>query len=154
MIWLFIKNIKIERLFRKLNHKWIDFYKIKKTLKEVCQLELFSSMKIHDTFHTSLLRLATTNSLIEKMQSSSSSIVINEEEEYKVNDILDNCYHYDKLQYRMIWIDHLSNKTWYSTKNFEHSRESLDDYHRRYSNKSKSKLRLIASITSIIDYFY
>ncbi len=24
ILWLFVKNIKIERSFRKLNHKWID----------------------------------------------------------------------------------------------------------------------------------
>jgi hypothetical protein len=55
-IWLFIKNIKIERSFRKLDHKWIDFYKIKKIMTDVCQLNLSQSMKIHDTFHISLLR--------------------------------------------------------------------------------------------------
>ncbi len=123
MIWLFIKNIKIERSFRKLNHKWIDFYKIKKILKEVCQLELSSSMKIHDTFHTSLLRLAATNSLTEQIQSPPPSIVVDEEEEYEVDDILDSRYHYDKLQYRIIWIDHLSDRAWYSAENFEHSKE-------------------------------
>jgi hypothetical protein len=65
MIWLFIKNVKIERSFRKLNHKMIESYKIKKILRDVCQLDLSSSMKIHDTFHTSLLRSASTNSLID-----------------------------------------------------------------------------------------
>jgi hypothetical protein len=30
MIWLFTKNIKIERSSRKLNHKWIESYKIKR----------------------------------------------------------------------------------------------------------------------------
>jgi hypothetical protein len=98
-MWLFIKNIKTKRSFKKLNHKWIDLYKIKKILKKTCQLKLFSLMKIHDTFHTSLLRFAVTNSLIEQIQSSSSSIVINEEEKYKINDILNSRYHYDKLQY-------------------------------------------------------
>ncbi len=118
IIWLFIKNIKIERSFKKLDHKWIDLYKIKKILKEVYQLNLSQSMKIHDTFHTSLLRSAITNSLIEQMQSSSSSVVMNEEKEYEINDILDNRYHYDKLQYKIAWIDHLSDKAWYSTENF------------------------------------
>ncbi len=33
MIWLFTKNIKIERLSRKLNHKWIESYKIKKIMR-------------------------------------------------------------------------------------------------------------------------
>jgi undecaprenyl pyrophosphate synthase len=32
-VWLSIKNIKTERLSRKLNHKWIESYKIKKVLK-------------------------------------------------------------------------------------------------------------------------
>jgi hypothetical protein len=39
--------------------------------------------------------------------------------------------------------------------NFQnHSKEILNDYHQRYSNKSKSKLRLLTSIASKNDYFY
>jgi outer membrane cobalamin receptor len=58
MIWLFIKNVKIERSFRKLNHKMIESYKIKKILRDVCQLNLSSSMKIHDTFHTFFIKIS------------------------------------------------------------------------------------------------
>jgi hypothetical protein len=65
MIWLFIKNIKTERSFRKLNHKWIESYKVIKVIKDACQLKLSQSMKIHDTFHISLLRKTATDSLIE-----------------------------------------------------------------------------------------
>jgi hypothetical protein len=101
MMWLFTKNIKIERSFKKLNHKWIDSYKIKRILKRACQLDLLSSMKIHDTFHTSLLRSAAIDSLIEQIQSSSSSIMIEEEEKYEIDDILNSRYHYEKLQYRI-----------------------------------------------------
>jgi hypothetical protein len=119
MIWLFIKNIKIERSFRKLNHKWIESYKIKKLLKNACQLNLSSSMKIHDTFHISLLRFAAIDSLIDQIQSSSSSIVIDEKEKYEINDILDSRYYYEKLQYRIAWIDHSSNRAWYSAENFQ-----------------------------------
>jgi predicted metal-dependent hydrolase len=151
MMWLFIKNIKTKRSFRKLNHKWIDLYKIKKILKEACQLELLSSMKIHDTFHTSLLRSTVTNSLIEQIQSSSLSIVINEEEEYEVDDILNSRYHYDKLQYKVVWIDHFSDRAWYSAENFQnHSKEILNDYHRRYSEKIESNLRLIIIIEAML----
>ncbi len=79
---------------------------------------------------------------------SSFSIVMNEEEEeYKVNDILNNRYHYDKLQYKMIWIDYLSNKAWYLAKNFQnHSKEILNNYHQRYFTKLKSNMRLIIII--------
>jgi hypothetical protein len=153
-IWLFIKNIKIERSFRKLNHKWIDSYKIKRILKRACQLDLFSSMKIHDTFHTFLLRFATIDSFIEQIQSSSFSIMIEEEEKYEIDDILNNRYHYEKLQYRITWTNHFSDKAWYSAKNFDNSKEISNDYHRKYSNKSESQLRLVASITSMIDHFY
>jgi hypothetical protein len=59
-------------------------------------------MKIHDTFHTFLLRSAATNFFIEQIQQSSSSIVMNEEEKYEINDIFDSRYHYDKLQYRIV----------------------------------------------------
>jgi predicted metal-dependent hydrolase len=155
-IWLFIKNIKTERSSRKLNHKWIESYKIKKIMRNACQLNLSQSMKIHDTFHISLLRKIAIDSLTEQIQSSSSSIIIDNqnEEEYEINDILNSRYHYEKLQYKVIWTDHSSDRVWYSAENFEHSAEVLNDYHRRYSNKSKSQLRLIASITSMTDYFY
>jgi hypothetical protein len=150
MIWLFIKNVKIERSFRKLNHKMIESYKIKKILRNVCQLNLSSSMKIHDTFHTFLLRSASTNSLIDQIQSSSFSIVMNDEKEYEMNDILNNRYHYDKLQYKIVWTDHFSDKAWYSTKNFEHFKNILKNYHQRYFEKFESELRLIVIIETML----
>ncbi len=114
IVWLFIKNIKIKRSLKKLNHKWIDFYKIKKIMTNVCQLNLSQSMKIHDTFYISLLRSAATNLLTESIQSSSSSIIIEDEEKkYEINDILNSRYHYEKLQYRVAWKDNLSDKAWY-----------------------------------------
>jgi hypothetical protein len=156
-IWLFIKNIKTERSSRKLNHKWIESYKIKKIVRNACQLDLSQSMKIHDTFHISLLRKVANDSLTEQIQSSSSSIVIDDqnEEEYEIDDILNSRYHYEKLQYKVVWTDHSSDRAWYFAENFqEHSKEIFIDYHQRYSDKSGSELRLIASIASMTDHFY
>jgi hypothetical protein len=157
MIWLFTKNIKIERSFRKLDHKWIKSYKIKRLSRDVCQLNLSWSMKIHDTFHISLLRSAAIDLLTEQIQSSSLSIMIDdhEDEKYEIDDILNNRYHYDKLQYKVVWTDYSLDKAWYLAENFQkHSKEILNDYHQRYSDKSESKLRLIASIASMTDHFY
>jgi hypothetical protein len=151
MIWLFIKNIKTKRSFRKLNHKWIESYKVIKVMKNVCQLELSQSMKIHNTFHISLLRKVATDFLIEQIQLSSFSVVMNDEKEYEMNDILDSRYHYDKLQYRIVWIDHFSNRAWYSEENFQkHFKKILNDSHRRYFIKSKSNLRLIVIIEAML----
>jgi hypothetical protein len=151
MIWLFTKNIKIERSFRKLNHKWIESYKVIKVLKDVCQIDLSSSMKIHDTFHISLLRAASNDSFVEQLQSSSSSIVIKKKKKYEINDILDSRYHYEKLQYRIVWTDHSSNRAWYSAENFQnHSKKILNDYHRRYLIILELDLRLIAIIEAML----
>jgi hypothetical protein len=79
LMWLFTKNIKIERSFKKLNHKWIDSYKIKKVLKDACQFDLSQSMKIHDIFHIFLLRIVVNDLFIDQIQSLSSSIVIDDE---------------------------------------------------------------------------
>ncbi len=152
MMWLFIKNIRIERSFRKLNHKWIKSYKIKKLSRNACQLNLSSSIKIHDTFHISLLRFAATDFLTEQIQSSSLSIIVEDEKkEYEINDILNSRYHYEKLQYKVAWIDHFSDRAWYSTENFQnHSKEILNDYHQRYFEKFESKLRLIVIIEAML----
>jgi hypothetical protein len=101
-MWLFTRNIKTERLSRKLNHKWIESYKIKKILRDACQLNLSQSMKIHDIFYTFLLRKAATNPLTRQIQLSSLSVVMNDEEEYEINNILNSRYHYDKLQYKVV----------------------------------------------------
>jgi hypothetical protein len=149
-VWLSIKNIKTKQSSRKLNHKWIELYRIKKILKNVCQLDLSRLMKIHDIFHTFLLRKVATNLLIKQIQSSSSSIMMNDEEEYEMNDILNSRYHYEKLQHRIVWIDHFSNRAWYSAKNFKHFKNILKDYHQRYSTKFESKLRLMIIIDAML----
>ncbi len=79
----------------------IESFKIKKMMKDACQLKLFQSMKIHDIFHIFLLRSASINSLIEQIQSSSSSVIVDEEKKYEINDILNSSYHYNKLQHRI-----------------------------------------------------
>jgi lipoprotein NlpI len=50
LVWLFIKNIKTSKSFKKLDHKMIDSYKVTKILKNACQLNLSDSMKIHNNF--------------------------------------------------------------------------------------------------------
>jgi competence CoiA-like predicted nuclease len=75
---------------------------------------------------------------------------MNEEEEYEINDILDNRYHYDKLRYKIAWINHSSNKAWYSAENFEHFKNILENYHQRYSEKLDSTLRLIVIIETML----
>ncbi len=64
LVSLFIKNIKTNKLSKKLNHKIINFYKVLKILKKACQLNFSLSMKIYNNFHIFLLRFASINFLI------------------------------------------------------------------------------------------
>jgi hypothetical protein len=55
------------------------------------------------------------------------------------------------LQYRITWIDHSSDRAWYSAENFQnHSKEILNDYHLNYSENLESKLRLIVIIKAML----
>ncbi len=85
-IWLSTRNLKTEKSVKKLNHKMIDPFKIKKILKQNCQLKLPPLMKIHDIFHIFFLRRNLDDPLKKQMQSSSFSIIINDENEYEMND--------------------------------------------------------------------
>jgi iron-sulfur cluster repair protein YtfE (RIC family) len=75
---------------------------------------------------------------------------MNDEEEYEMNDILNSRYHYDKLQYKVVWTNHFSNRAWYSTENFEHFKNILKNYHQRYFEKLESELRLIVIIETLL----
>ncbi len=54
------------------------------------------------------------------------------------------------LQYKIIWVEHLSNRKWYSAKNFDHVKEIIVDYHARYLNKLESHSILITVIRNIL----
>jgi hypothetical protein len=54
------------------------------------------------------------------------------------------------LQYKVAWIDHSSDRAWYSAENFEHFKNILENYHQRYSEKFDSTLRLIVIIETML----
>jgi hypothetical protein len=57
------------------------------------------------------------------------------------------------LQYKIVWIDHFLDRAWYSTKNFEHSKNILANFHQRYSQKSESDLRMIVIIETMLSHW-
>jgi hypothetical protein len=141
-VWLFIRNIQIDWSFRKLDHKMLESFKFLKKRDNLYKLELSIEMNIHSVFHISLLRKNLDDSLSKQMISSSSSIVIDDEQKFDVEDIVDSRLmrraFNKRLQYKIRWIKHSSNRKWYSVKNFDHARKIMIDYHQRYLDKSKS----------------
>jgi hypothetical protein len=149
-IWLFIKNIQIDRSFRKLDHKMLKSFKILKKHESSYKLELSNEMNIHSVFHTSLLRKNLEDFLSKQIILSSSSIVIDDEQKFDVEDIVDfrviDRTFNKRLQYKIRWVEHSSDRKWYSVENFDHARKIIVDYHQRYFDKSKSHFFIIQSL--------
>jgi hypothetical protein len=149
-VWLSTKNIQIDRSSRKLDHKMIKSFKILKKRDNSYKLDLSNEMNIHSIFHISLLRKNSQNLILDQIISSSSSIIIDDEKEFDVEDIIDSRLIKralnKRLQYKIRWIEHSSNRKWYSIENFENAKEILTDYHQRYFDKSNSHSFIIQSL--------
>jgi len=75
------QNIVTARLFKKLNDKMLDSFKIKDFVDFFYKLKLSDIMRIHDVFHSELLRSAVNDSLSDQKNESSRSTVVNDEDE-------------------------------------------------------------------------
>ncbi len=75
------RNIVTAKLFKKLNDKILDSFKITDSVDFFYKLKLSSTMHIHDVFHSELLRSAVNDFLPDQKNESLKSIVINDENE-------------------------------------------------------------------------
>ncbi len=82
------RNIITARSFKKLNDKMLDSFQITESVDSFYKLKLSETMRIHDVFHSELLRSVVDDSLSDQKNEFSKSIVINDEEEWKIDDIL------------------------------------------------------------------
>ena len=136
-VWLSTRNIKTERTSKKLDHKMIRPYRVKKLVGSSCQLELPPSMKIHDVFHTSMLRKASDDPLPGQINEPPPPIVVEGSEEWELDDILDSRKRYRKVQYKVKWKGIDEDLTWYDAEGFENAKEVVDDFHQRNPNKPR-----------------
>jgi len=75
------RNIVTARLFKKLDDKMLDSFKITDSVDFFYKLKLSDTMRIHDVFHSELLRSVVDDSLSDQKNEFSKSIVINDENE-------------------------------------------------------------------------
>ena len=76
LVFLNIKNIIIDKLYKKLNDKMLDSFKIILIINFSYKLELFEIMRIYNVFHFKLLNLIVINSLFNQKNSSFKIIII------------------------------------------------------------------------------
>jgi len=75
------RNIVTTRLFKKLDDKMLDSFKVTDSVNFFYKLKLLETMRIHDVFYSELLRLIVNNFLPDQKNKFSRSIVINDEDE-------------------------------------------------------------------------
>ena len=79
-VWLSTKNIKTKKPSKKLDHKMIGPYKVKQLVGLSCQLDLSTSMKIHDVFHPSLLQKTLNDPLFDKHNALVPPVIVDNKE--------------------------------------------------------------------------
>ena len=140
-VWLSTKNIKMERPLKKLDHKMVGPFKIKALVGLSCRLELPTSMKIHDVFHPSLLRKASSDPLPGQHNDPALPVIVDDEEEWKVDDILDarkvGRGRGRKVQFRVKWKGYNEDREWYDASRFEHLKDIVDDFYNRNPTKPR-----------------
>ncbi|EIW71884.1 hypothetical protein TREMEDRAFT_27017, partial [Tremella mesenterica DSM 1558] len=89
-IWLDARNIKTKRPTKKLDYKYLGPFKITRQISSPAfQLQLPSSMPIHNVFHISLPEPYKSNQMPKHIQPPQPPVEINDELEYEVEKILD-----------------------------------------------------------------
>ncbi len=131
-------NIITARLFKKLNDKMLDSFQITDSVDSFYKLKLSETMRIHDVFHSELLRSVVNDSLSDQKNESLKSIVINDEDEWKIDDILNSRRYQRRLQYQVKWKSYDNDLNWYNADNdeFMNAQEMIDEFHIRYSRKA------------------
>ncbi len=84
------RNIVTARLFKKLNDKMLNSFQIIDLVDSFYKLKLLKTMRIHDVFHSELLRLVINDLLFDQKNEFSKLIVINDEDEWEIDDILNS----------------------------------------------------------------
>ena len=132
------RNIVTARSFKKLNDKMLDSFQITEPVGSFYKLKLSETMRIHDVFHSELLRSVVDDSLSDQKNESSRSIVINDEDEWKIDDILNFRRYKRWLQYRVKWKSYDNDLNWYNADDdkFMNAQKMIDEFHIRYSRKA------------------
>ncbi len=90
MIFLFSRNIAINRLYKKLENKILNLFLIIDKANIFYKLNFSLFIKIYNTFYINLLRRNSNNFLLNQVQELVESIVIFLNNKYKLDNIFNS----------------------------------------------------------------
>src|ERR1700710_88853 len=137
-VWLLPRNIRTTRPCKKLDYKKMGPFKIlAKIGTSAYKLDLPAGMKIHNTFHISLLEPYSDNKFPSQEHHPPPPIEIDGEPEYELEEIIDSRLYRNHLQYRAKWTGYSPehDKTWSPAENFNNAKIAIRRFHHHYPNK-------------------
>ena len=135
-VWLDSRDIKTTRPMKKLDDKWFGPFPIThKYSRNAYRLELPPTLRIHPTFHISLLRRVQPDDIPGRMPvPPPPPITRNGHAEYEVEAILESVRkgRWKKLWYFVSWKNYdASRNTWEPEENLANARDLVEEFHRR-----------------------
>ncbi|OQD77732.1 hypothetical protein PENDEC_c002G06014 [Penicillium decumbens] len=133
IVFVTTRHWGLDRPSRKLSDQSSGPYKIIAKEGHAFRLELPPSIKIHPVFSPSKLRRASkTDPLTSQIEDPRPPVMVNDQQEWEVEEVLRSRLYYRKLQYKVKWLGHDKDDTWYYAADFKNAPLKLFDFHRRY----------------------
>ena len=104
-VFFYIKNIIIDKLFKKLNDKIFDSFKVIFVIDSFYKSKLIKIMRIYNVFHFKLLILVIINLLFEQKNLSLKVIIVKNKKKWIIEDILNFRKLRNRFKYKIKWKD-------------------------------------------------
>ena len=136
-IWLSGRNIWTTQPAKKLDYKYYGPFVISKYIgTQAYQLDLPEALhNIYDVFHVSLLEPYQT--IEGRVPQPPPLIEVDSKEEAEIEEILDSCMYYGKLQYLVKWLGYsVSDNEWILASNLGAAEDYVMEFHQKYPLKT------------------
>ena len=139
LIMLFIKNIKQRKSSKKLSHKFIDSFRIKKAVrKQTYRLILFFSYRIHNVFHVFYLKSYKSRKKDDDISDFISSKLVNDEKISEIEKILQKKNVKETIYYLIKWKDwSLEYNQWILEEDINEASDLLKEFNKSTKRRKK-----------------
>ena len=128
-VWVKTLNWHTDRPSQKLSNQMAGPWKIIEKVGFSYRLGLPISMRIHNVFPASNLRLDPDNALPGQINDLPPPIQITGDNEYEVQQVIAVRLRQRKLQYRAAWVGADEDPEWYPASDFKYSPQLLKSFH-------------------------
>lgn len=135
MVYLDTRNLAVPRPSRKLSEKWEGPFKVVEKVGHSYRLQLPKGSRIHDVFAPNLLHKDPQAPLPGQETPKPPGIPIDGVEEWEVEKILASKLYRKTLKYRVQWVGHDPDPTWYPAANFIGAPHMLKSFHDTYPDR-------------------